>query len=170
MDEGILEWLNNGMDKDGAIRVGEIDGVFSLLSHVDWSERWLQALLVFHILCFVATILTRFYTNIQAFLFIALLAIVFFAETINQYAALNFKHFSRLQYFDSGGLFISLVLCLPILLNCFVMLIFWLYRAGTMLVKVKKAKLKQRSGKKTKGPNEETESEENVTEEDKKEK
>lgn len=34
MDEGILEWLNNGMDKDGAIRVGEIDGVFSLLSHV----------------------------------------------------------------------------------------------------------------------------------------
>lgn len=40
-----------------------------------------------------------------------------------------------------------------------------------MLVKVKKAKLKQRYGKKTKGPNEETESEENnVTEEDKKEK
>lgn len=153
-----------------AIRVGEIDGVFSMLSHVDWSERWLHILIAFHILCFVITILTRSSTSFQAFLFVALLSIVFFAENINEYAALNFKYFSRLQYFDSGGLFISLVLCLPILMNCFVMLLFWLYGAGAMLVKVKKAKLKRRSTEKSRSQDGRTDSETNESKEDKKEK
>lgn len=173
MDLDLAQLLAGDARADGsdAIRVGDIDGVFSFLSHVDWSERWLQVLIAFHILCFVLIILTRFYTNIQAFLFVGLLAIVFFAESINEFAALNYKYFSRLQYFDSGGLFISLVVCLPILMNCFIMLLFWLYGAGTMLVKVKKAKLrKDAAARKNAGETKEGEEKEPDEDETKKKK
>lgn len=81
------------------------------------------------------------------------------------------RTFAREQYFDSNGLFITVVLSTPILLNCIVLLVslvdgccraqhlnlalpislfstnlqsIWLMQASSMLVKVKRAELKHK--------------------------
>lgn len=49
--------------------------------------------------------------------------LVYFSETINELAAIHWRSFSRQQYFDSSGLFISTVFSIPILLNCMLMIV-----------------------------------------------
>jgi hypothetical protein len=45
----------------------------------------------------------------------------YFAEKINEIAARNWKAFAKEQYFDSNGLFISIIWCAPIIINtCFI--------------------------------------------------
>lgn len=90
-------------------------------------------------------------------------SLVYFSETINEYAAFNWKMFSRQQYFDSKGLFISVVFSVPILLNCMLMVVYilqfiyslnccssehsfqgsWLYESMQVMTKLKCAQLKQ---------------------------
>ncbi|XP_039275216.1 transmembrane protein 18-like, partial [Nilaparvata lugens] len=48
--------------------------------------------------------------------------LVYFSENINELAANNWRIFSKQQYFDSKGLFISIVFSVPILLNCMIMI------------------------------------------------
>lgn len=50
-------------------------------------------------------------------------SIVYFSESINEYAALNWRTFSKQQYFDDNGLFISTVFSIPILLNCMLLIV-----------------------------------------------
>lgn len=49
--------------------------------------------------------------------------LVYFSESINKLASTNWKIFSRQQYFDSNGLFISVVFSIPILFNCMLMVV-----------------------------------------------
>jgi len=55
--------------------------------------------------------------------------------------------FAREQYFDSAGMFITVVYSGPILLNCFIMTVLWLWKAGKMLIVVKRGQLKERRKK-----------------------
>ncbi|XP_074656988.1 transmembrane protein 18-like [Tubulanus polymorphus] len=126
------------------VGVGEITGLWTFLKSIDWlEERWLQGLVLFHILCSVTLILGRNYTLIQIIIFVVLLLLVFLSENINEWAAHNYKSFSSQQYFDSDGLFISVVFSLPALLNCFFIVMFWFIDTGKMMVKVKRAKVRQ---------------------------
>lgn len=52
-------------------------------------------------------------------------SVVYFSESINEYAAQNWKTFSKQQYFDGNGLFISTVFSIPILLNCMLLIVSW---------------------------------------------
>ncbi len=74
-----------------------------------------------------------------------------------------FREFSKQQYFDSGGVFITVVLSTPILFNCILLLVgccgmrlvhphsivpiplllqcLWLIQASSLLVQVKRAEL-----------------------------
>ncbi|CAH2011014.1 unnamed protein product [Acanthoscelides obtectus] len=88
-------------------------------------------------------ILTRNYGNFQAVLFFCLLLLVYFSESINELAATNWKIFSRQQYFDSNGLFISVVFSIPILLNCILMVGSWLYQSTQLMTNLKIAQLKE---------------------------
>nr|XP_054752487.1 transmembrane protein 18-like [Lytechinus pictus] len=136
------------MEKDqfkDAIRVGEIDGMWSFLSHIDWSEPWLISLIAFHLFCLIITIITRRYNNFQIILFLIMLLMIYLSEYLNQYAAKHYRMFSRLQYFDSGGLFISVVYNVPLLINCLVMICIWLHTAAHMVVSVKRGKLKEKA-------------------------
>ena len=78
---------------------------------------------MFHVVLTITTILTRHYHTLQAFLFFSLLVAVACSETINEYAAHNWQYFSSQQYFDSGGLFISVVMSMPMLFNCLMMVV-----------------------------------------------
>ena len=44
-------------------------------------------------------------------------------EKINAWMAENYKRFLQLQYFDSQGMFISLIYSAPVLVNCVIILV-----------------------------------------------
>lgn len=96
---------------------------FTFHLQIDWSEGWLVCLVVFHVALTALTLLTRNHHTTQAILFCFLLLSVRCSQTINQYAAENWKRFSRQQYFDSQGMFISVVFSMPVLFNCMMMVV-----------------------------------------------
>lgn len=56
-------------------------------------------------------------------LLFVLVFVVYFSEYINEVAAQNWQLFSRQQYFDSNGLFISTFFSIPVLLICMLMIV-----------------------------------------------
>lgn len=75
--------------------------------------------------------------------YLLLVTMAYFSEPINEYASLNWKTFSKQQYFDSNGLFISTVFSIPILLNCMLLIGAWLYNSTQMMAHLKIAQLQE---------------------------
>ncbi|CAE1157740.1 TMEM18 [Acanthosepion pharaonis] len=124
------------------IQIDEITGIWSYLQTVDWSERWLWGLGAFHFLCALLTAVTKSRGTLQSIHFVLL---VYSAEIINEWASKNYRLFSKEQYFDSRGLFISIVFSVPILLNCLIIVMLWLWNVGNFISKVKRLKYKQQA-------------------------
>ncbi|RZC33838.1 transmembrane protein 18, partial [Asbolus verrucosus] len=132
------------MIEQNFLEINQIDGFLSFVWSIDWRDPWLIGLFTFHITIFIMAIFTRNYGNFQALLFFCLLLLVYFSESINKLASNNWKIFSRQQYFDSNGLFISVVFSIPILLNCMLMVGSWLYQSTQLMKNLKIAQLEER--------------------------
>lgn len=117
-----------------------------LIENIDWRDPLLIGIVLFHIIITLTALLTRNYCNFQVVLFLVLLLLVYFSENINELAAQNWNLISRQQYFDSKGMFISLIFSVPILLNCMVMMASWLWQSSELMVRIKRAQLKQSLG------------------------
>ncbi|KOX73154.1 Transmembrane protein 18 [Melipona quadrifasciata] len=126
-----------------------IDGILPFLQSIEWRDPWLALLLTFHIAITMTALMTRNHANFQIMLFLALLLLVYFSESIkksiNEVAASNWMLFSRQQYFDSNGLFISVVFSMPILMNCMIMIASWLYQSSQLMTSLKRAQLRQQA-------------------------
>ena len=92
---------------EGAVRTDEISGVWSFLRRVDWSEPFLQLLVMFHCTTLVTVWLLRTRPYTQAALFSLLLATVALTEPINTWLAANHTRVARLQYWDRYYLYMS---------------------------------------------------------------
>ncbi|KAG8445587.1 hypothetical protein GDO86_010384 [Hymenochirus boettgeri] len=111
---------------------------FILLSKpIDWTEPWLIGLLIFHVLCFVVTCFSFKCYKIQIGLFLLMVALVGCAEYINEAAAMNWRTFSKEQYFDSNGMFISFVFSGPLLFNTIIIVIHWVYKTLSAMTELK---------------------------------
>ncbi|XP_066142228.1 transmembrane protein 18 [Euwallacea fornicatus] len=132
------------MNKSDFIDISKIEGFVSFLASIDWKDPWLIGLFTFHLSIFMMALLTRNYGNFQALLFFILLLLVYFSENINAMASSHWKLFSRQQYFDSNGLFISVVFSMPILINCMLMVGNWLYQSTQLMTTLKTAQLKEK--------------------------
>ncbi|XP_075214510.1 transmembrane protein 18 [Lycorma delicatula] len=119
------------------------------LSNIEWKDPWLIGLVTFHIVITLMAILTRNHGNFQVVLFLTLLLLVYFSENINEVAANNWRVFSRQQYFDSKGMFISLVFSVPILLNCMIMVASWLWQSSQLMTQLRRAQLQRASQNQT---------------------
>ena len=66
-----------------------------------------------------------FLENNVPFLFFLILLVgsIGATEKINAWMAENYKKFLELQYFDSQGMFISLIYSAPVLVNCVIILV-----------------------------------------------
>uniref|UniRef100_H3C0H8 Transmembrane protein 18 n=1 Tax=Tetraodon nigroviridis TaxID=99883 RepID=H3C0H8_TETNG len=93
-----------------------ITSIWTFLMSVQWSEPWLIGLLTFHVVCVFLTVVTCRYYRAQICHFLLMVGLVYSAEYLNELAAMNWRSFSNFQYFDSKGMFISLLL-IPLLLN-----------------------------------------------------
>ncbi|CAL1682128.1 unnamed protein product [Lasius platythorax] len=125
------------------IATDSIDGIWPFLQSIDWRDPWLAVLLTFHIAITMTAVMTRNHANFQIILFLVLLLLVYFSESINEVAATNWMIFSRQQYFDSKGLFISIVFSVPILINCMIMVASWLYQSSQLMTNLRRAQLRQ---------------------------
>lgn len=92
-------------------------------SAIDWSEHWIRCLLAFHVLCLCVSILFRKNMDVQTVLFVILSALVYFAERINSYCSVNWRLFSKQNYFDKAGVFAGIVFSAPLLCICFIQLV-----------------------------------------------
>lgn len=125
------------------IRVNELDGLWKYLQTVDWTEPWFLVLGTFHITCAILTVVTRKTGVLQSIYFACLLVLVLCAEYINEWAANNWRLFAQQQYFDSNGLFISIVFSVPLLVNCLFIVISWLWDLGFLISDIRVLKIRQ---------------------------
>ncbi|KAM9840059.1 transmembrane protein 18 [Aulostomus maculatus] len=122
-----------------------ITSVWTFLMSVQWSEPWLIGCLAFHVLCLSVTALTCRFYRAQICHFLLLLALVYSAEYLNELAAMNWRSFSNFQYFDSKGMFISLIFSIPLLLNTVIIVMVWVYRTFSTMTELKTLQLKRKA-------------------------
>merc|ERR1719350_1350088 len=77
----------------------------------------------------------------QAFIFPFSLCAVYFAESLNLWCHHNYELFSRTNYFDTSGIFASVVWCIPFILLATLSLILSLYYNAKLMIKVKRQEI-----------------------------
>mmetsp|Transcript_11459 Transcript_11459/g.18044 ORF Transcript_11459/g.18044 Transcript_11459/m.18044 type:complete len:234 (-) Transcript_11459:22-723(-) len=144
---------------------------------IDWTEPWIIGLGCFHLLLLVLAISTRKHANFQLGLFLAIMAAIYSAETLNNLAAKHWKKFATQMYFDKvislevceiepntirpgpvqHGVFTSAMWSSPLLIVGCIMVIQTLYSASSLLIKVKRKEFIQQAKEKRTAEKAETE-------------
>lgn len=70
-------------------------------------------------------------------------AIVKSSEYINSWAAQNWTNFCTQNYFDTSGVFMTVMVCAPLLVDSLIMLSFFLREASQLLIQVKTIQMKR---------------------------
>ncbi|CDH49491.1 predicted protein [Lichtheimia corymbifera JMRC:FSU:9682] len=117
---------------------------------IDWSQPWLMALVGFHVICFITTIVLRNHHNALSLYFFLLLGLAAMTQTLNHLGQTYWNRFSTVNYFDENGMFIVSVYAFPLIFNGFFTLIFVLKAAANLMVKVKRAQLRSQAQAKNK--------------------
>ncbi|XP_077599871.1 transmembrane protein 18 [Stigmatopora nigra] len=122
-----------------------ITSIWTFLMSVKWSEPWLICCVSLHIMCLCLTLLTCKFYRAQICHFLLIIALVYSAEYLNELAAMNWRSFSEFQYFDSKGMFISLVFSIPLLFNAVIIVAVWVYRTFSTMAELKTLQLKRKA-------------------------
>jgi hypothetical protein len=148
MDE-IQNVMKEAMSKSAGAE-GISENVSAFTAAVDWGEGWIRALLAHHVLLLVLMVTTRARYYHQCAIFGWICTLVWGAERINDACKTRWQSFSKQNYFDKNGIFMSGVLSAPLLLIGFVQLVITLRRSADLLVEVKKHEFKEAAKKKGK--------------------
>lgn len=124
-----------------------INGVITYFQSFDWSEPWLYILICFYILLYTFVYITRRNSTIQSFTFLITLLVVYMAEDLNEFLSKNHRHFTQHQYFDSNGMFISIVMSTPLLLASGFIAANWFKLSTELMTQVKTRQIQQRMRK-----------------------
>jgi len=97
--------------------------VEAFFAAVDFSEPLIIVTLAFHILMLLLVIKTRDYIKVQYFIFMGLLGLCLYLQQFNVYMNENWNNYTRQNYFDEQGAFVSLFYGMPILGICVLIIV-----------------------------------------------
>ena len=83
---------------------------------IDWTEPFIVGLLTVLLTFFLVTIITRRVFTLQVVLFFTYAALIFGAKSINDGLRPLWRAFASQNYFDPAGIFISVMMSLPLAL------------------------------------------------------
>jgi len=92
-------------------------------SAVNWNQSWIQAILIFHVVLFIVSIVTRNNQTFQTICFLVVMVILASLETLNSLGSVHWKSFSDQNYFDTRGVFAGVVVALPLVTLGFLQLV-----------------------------------------------
>lgn len=108
-------------------------------------EPWIVGLMAFHVLFLLMTILSRKNINFQMCLFLFGLCGVYLAETLNGFLRHHWKSFAGQNYFDTHGIFLSVLWSGPLLVIAIIILVNTLFSLCYLIVRWKRAELRHRA-------------------------
>ncbi|KAJ3017823.1 hypothetical protein HKX48_003357 [Thoreauomyces humboldtii] len=124
-----------------------VEDVTKFAAAVDWTEPFIRGVLTFHVVLFAWIIGTRNNHTITSINFIAVGLSIILMKTINSIAAQHYTSFSRINYFDSHGIFMGLLWAAPLLVDLAIIVGLLLRQSAQMLVKLKTRELEIKKAK-----------------------
>lgn len=117
------------------------ENIEAFFTAVDVHENFIRALIGFHIFVFVLVRVTRNWHNLQVVIFVGLLGICYYLENINSYLERNWKSFASQNYFDKSGLFLCVMVGLPVLGNCLMIMVYSMCNTFSLVKQLAQLKL-----------------------------
>jgi len=77
----------------------------AFFSAIDWSEPFIQILIICHLILLFSVILSRNHLIPQITLFLFMSSCVVASEWVNEWSSYNYSQFSSQNYFDKRGVF-----------------------------------------------------------------
>eukprot|EP00586_Coscinodiscus_wailesii_P021151 CAMPEP_0172498652 /NCGR_PEP_ID=MMETSP1066-20121228/115292_1 /TAXON_ID=671091 /ORGANISM="Coscinodiscus wailesii, Strain CCMP2513" /LENGTH=251 /DNA_ID=CAMNT_0013272017 /DNA_START=78 /DNA_END=833 /DNA_ORIENTATION=+ len=126
---------------------------------INWSEPFVLGLICFDLAVICATVaaIMSGNFNFRVFLLVTICGVVYSAEWFNSYGRGNWESFASQDYFDKQGVFIGIMLCAPLLVCSFCMLVSFIRESFKLLVQVKRMEIEAKKKRKDKS-NEKTSS------------
>ncbi|CAO3695091.1 unnamed protein product [Rhizopus stolonifer] len=144
MSESPNEIVNNILQTLKTSSNNSTGQTLAFFNAIDWSERWIQSLLAFHIVCFIILLYTRNRSNGLSIYFFVLLGLAALTQPLNSLGMTYWKLFSKAPYFEKSGIFIVSVYAAPLLINAFFTLIFILKSTISLMIVAKRKQLQQK--------------------------
>ncbi|KAI9247451.1 transmembrane protein 18-domain-containing protein [Phascolomyces articulosus] len=144
----ILNTVHTKQNEQGSSFDLFMERTYEFIDAIDWTQTWLQALIGFHTVCFITTLLLRNHSTGLSIYFFLLLGMAALAKPLNDLGRTHWDNFASANYFDESGLFAVSIYALPLVFNSFVTLIFILKMTAGLLVNMKRAQIKQQRKKK----------------------
>jgi hypothetical protein len=144
--EGITESVLGDIMKGQSVPSGPLEHFHAFRHAIAWSEPFILSLVAFQIFMILACLWVSRNNRSMAprlvvMIFIAIT--VRMAERLNRLGAKHWQSFSTQNYFDKGGIFVSVMLCVPLMIDCLLMLFCYLREAMQLLVQVKATQIRR---------------------------
>jgi transmembrane protein 18 len=115
-------------------------------SAITWSEPFILSIILFQAIMFALTVyVAKYNSNLgpRLGMMVLIAVIVKGSEYLNLYGSDNWESFCTQNYFDAQGVFMSVMVCAPLLVYSFIMLCFYLRETSQLLIQFKRMQLKQ---------------------------
>lgn len=127
-----------------------MENIEAFRSAINWTEPFIIGVVAFQIVMFVLALMISRQNvgmgpRLTVMVFIAL--VVRTAERWNALCAQHWERIATQNYFDKNGVFVAVVVCCPLLLDCLIMLLMFVREAAGLLVKVKTNEMKRKQKK-----------------------
>jgi transmembrane protein 18 len=117
-------------------------------SAIRWTEPFILALIAFQVFMMLLSAWvsrTNGSTAGRLIIMACIGIIVRSAEFLNRKGEQHWESFATQDYFDKRGVFVAVMLCAPLLLDCLFMLVMFVREAGQLLIQVKRKELSKKS-------------------------
>lgn len=127
-----------------------MENIQAFRSAINWTEPFILGVVAFQVIMFVlALVVSRQNVGLGARLsvMIFIAVIVRTAERWNALCAQHWEQIATQNYFDKNGVFVAVVVCCPLLMDCLIMLLMFIREAAGLLVKVKSNEMRRKQKK-----------------------